>query len=328
MAARFYPRGPACPSRSTKSPNGIRTNRSSTTFRSRWARANSSCCWAPPAAGKSTLLRAIAGLTGIDHGRISLHGRDVTHVRARDRGVGLVFQNYALFRHMTVADNIEFALRVRRMKARRSARAPQGIAQAGGARRHGRAPAGPALRRPAAARGRGARAGAQAAGAAARRALRRAGRQDPRRTAPHHPLGAARARHHHGAGHARPGRSLRAGRHHRRHESRPPARSRASARSVRAARHALRRHVPRRRQPAAGAPERRWHPFRRDAGQRRRRGTHARRPRARSGRGAAPRRSGGGRDARAALVQLHCARRGRGDRLHRRARAPARAAAR
>src|SRR6187402_366273 len=71
----------------------------------------------PSGSGKSTLLRAIAGLTGIDHGRISMHGRDVTHVRARDRGVGLVFQNYALFRHMTVADNIEFALRVRRMKA-------------------------------------------------------------------------------------------------------------------------------------------------------------------------------------------------------------------
>jgi sulfate transport system ATP-binding protein len=70
----------------------------------------------PSGSGKSTLLRAIAGLTGIDHGRISLHGRDVTHVRARDRGVGLVFQNYALFRHMTVAENIEFALRVRRMK--------------------------------------------------------------------------------------------------------------------------------------------------------------------------------------------------------------------
>jgi sulfate transport system ATP-binding protein len=70
----------------------------------------------PSGSGKSTLLRAIAGLTGIDHGRISLHGRDVTHVRARDRGVGLVFQNYALFRHMTVADNIEFALRVRRMR--------------------------------------------------------------------------------------------------------------------------------------------------------------------------------------------------------------------
>src|ERR1700741_823484 len=67
--------------------------------------------------GNSTLLRAIDGLTGVDHGRISLHGRDVTHVSPRKREVGLVFQNYALFKHMSVADNIEFALRVRRMKA-------------------------------------------------------------------------------------------------------------------------------------------------------------------------------------------------------------------
>jgi sulfate transport system ATP-binding protein len=71
----------------------------------------------PSGSGKSTLLRAIAGLSGVDHGRISLHGRDVTHMSAKERGVGLVFQNYALFRHMTVAENIEFALRVRRVKA-------------------------------------------------------------------------------------------------------------------------------------------------------------------------------------------------------------------
>jgi sulfate transport system ATP-binding protein len=70
----------------------------------------------PSGSGKSTLLRAIAGLVVIDHGRVSLHGRDVTGVSARDRGVGFVFQHYALFRHMSVADNIEFALRVRRMK--------------------------------------------------------------------------------------------------------------------------------------------------------------------------------------------------------------------
>jgi sulfate/thiosulfate transport system ATP-binding protein len=72
----------------------------------------------PSGSGKSTLLRAIAGLSRIDHGRIALHGRDVTHIAARKRGVGLVFQNYALFRHMTVAENIEFALRVRRMRGR------------------------------------------------------------------------------------------------------------------------------------------------------------------------------------------------------------------
>src|SRR5438105_4586424 len=79
----------------------------------------------PSGSGKSTLLRAIAGLTGVDHGRIALHGRDVTHVAARKRGVGLVFQNYALFRHMTVAENIEFALRVRHVRARERRRRRQ-----------------------------------------------------------------------------------------------------------------------------------------------------------------------------------------------------------
>jgi len=69
----------------------------------------------PSGSGKSTLLRSLAGLTAIDHGRISLHGRDVTELPARERGVGMVFQHYALFRHMTVAENIEFALRVRRV---------------------------------------------------------------------------------------------------------------------------------------------------------------------------------------------------------------------
>lgn len=71
----------------------------------------------PSGSGKSTLLRAIAGLTTIDHGRIVLHGRDVSNVNAREREVGFVFQNYALFRHMTLADNIEFALCARHVPA-------------------------------------------------------------------------------------------------------------------------------------------------------------------------------------------------------------------
>ena len=71
----------------------------------------------PSGSGKSTLLRAIAGLTTVDHGRIVLHGREVTNLNAREREVGFVFQHYALFRHMTVADNIEFALRARRVAA-------------------------------------------------------------------------------------------------------------------------------------------------------------------------------------------------------------------
>jgi len=71
----------------------------------------------PSGSGKSTLLRAIAGLTEVDHGRVSLHGRDVTHTNVRQREVGFVFQHYALFRHMTIGENIEFALRVRRVRA-------------------------------------------------------------------------------------------------------------------------------------------------------------------------------------------------------------------
>jgi ABC-type Fe3+/spermidine/putrescine transport system ATPase subunit len=63
--------------------------------------------------GKSTLLRMIAGLSSIDSGRIELHGVDVTDVPPAKRGVGFVFQSYALFRGMTVADNVEFALSIR-----------------------------------------------------------------------------------------------------------------------------------------------------------------------------------------------------------------------
>jgi sulfate transport system ATP-binding protein len=67
----------------------------------------------PSGSGKSTILRMIAGLTPCDHGRVILHGRDVTALAPQKRGVGIVFQNYALFRHMTVAENIEFALKIR-----------------------------------------------------------------------------------------------------------------------------------------------------------------------------------------------------------------------
>jgi sulfate transport system ATP-binding protein len=68
----------------------------------------------PSGSGKSTLLRSVAGLAEVDEGRILLDGRDVTHVSPSERGIGFVFQNYALFRNMTVAENIEFPLRVRK----------------------------------------------------------------------------------------------------------------------------------------------------------------------------------------------------------------------
>ncbi len=67
----------------------------------------------PSGSGKSTILRLVAGLAPCDGGRILLDGQDLTPVPARERGLGFVFQSYALFRHQTVAENVEFALRVR-----------------------------------------------------------------------------------------------------------------------------------------------------------------------------------------------------------------------
>src|SRR5215471_5644715 len=65
--------------------------------------------------GKSSVLRLIAGLSSPDSGTVRLHGRDVTMLAPQERGVGFVFQNYSIFRHMTVSENIEFGLRIRRV---------------------------------------------------------------------------------------------------------------------------------------------------------------------------------------------------------------------
>jgi sulfate transport system ATP-binding protein len=67
--------------------------------------------------GKTTVLNMVAGLTGIDQGRILLHGRDVTNLPTQERRVGMVFQNYALFQHMSVADNVEFGMTLRKLPA-------------------------------------------------------------------------------------------------------------------------------------------------------------------------------------------------------------------
>ncbi len=77
----------------------------------------------PSGSGKSTILRMIAGLTPVSEGRIVLHGRDVTDLPPQQRDAGFVFQNYSLFKHMTVADNIEFGLTVRKVsRTERAAR--------------------------------------------------------------------------------------------------------------------------------------------------------------------------------------------------------------
>ncbi len=69
----------------------------------------------PSGCGKSTTLRLIAGLDQADNGRISIDGRDVTRLPPAQRSISMVFQNYAPFPHLSVAENIVFGLRVRRI---------------------------------------------------------------------------------------------------------------------------------------------------------------------------------------------------------------------
>ena len=68
----------------------------------------------PSGCGKSTTLRMVAGLEGVDEGGIAIGDRDVTDLPPKDRDIAMVFQNYALYPHMTVRENIGFHLRIRR----------------------------------------------------------------------------------------------------------------------------------------------------------------------------------------------------------------------
>jgi multiple sugar transport system ATP-binding protein len=77
----------------------------------------------PSGCGKSTLLRMIAGIETVSTGRILIDGADATHALPKERDIAMVFQNYALYPHMTVAENLHFALKLRRTpKAERAQR--------------------------------------------------------------------------------------------------------------------------------------------------------------------------------------------------------------
>lgn len=84
------------------------------------------CLLGPSGCGKTTTLRMIAGLENVSSGKISIGGRDVTMSTPRERDVGMVFQDYALYPHMTISENIAYPLKVRgESKAKRSQRAAE-----------------------------------------------------------------------------------------------------------------------------------------------------------------------------------------------------------
>ena len=166
----------------------------------------------PSGCGKSTVLRMIAGLEDPTSGAVLLNGELVIDLAPRDRSIAMVFQDFALYPHMTVGENIGFPLQALRRRAAAARRAGRRRGQRAGHRRRARPQAQPALRRPAAAGRDGprdraparplpdGRAAVQPGQRAACRAARRDHRPDPR------------ARRHHHLRHPRPGRGADHGR--------------------------------------------------------------------------------------------------------------------
>jgi multiple sugar transport system ATP-binding protein len=83
----------------------------------------------PSGCGKSSILRMVAGLEPITAGTVSIDGRVVNHVPAKDRDIAMVFQSYALYPHMTVRDNLAFGLRRRNVRADEITRRVQAVAE-------------------------------------------------------------------------------------------------------------------------------------------------------------------------------------------------------
>ena len=217
----------------------------------------------PSGSGKTTTLRLIAGFERPDEGTVELAGRDVSNVPPYARDVNTVFQDYALFPHMTIAENVAYGLRVKGVPRReREARVEDVLAPDAPAGRR-QAQAGPALRRPAAAGRARPRARQPARGAAARRAARRARPEAPPGDAalPQEP--AAGPRDHVRLRHARPGRGADDERPPGRLQPRPDRAARRSRRGLRAAADRVRGRLRRRleraraRRPALRGPARR-----------------------------------------------------------------------
>ena len=131
----------------------------------------------PSGCGKTTTLRLVAGFEQPTSGSIYLDGVDVADKPPHKRNVNTVFQSYALFPFLSVADNVAFGLRYQRLTKAESSPSDRCRARAGAAARLREASAGTTVRRTAAAGGPGPGPGSQPCGAPARRTARRAGRQ-------------------------------------------------------------------------------------------------------------------------------------------------------
>ena len=197
----------------------------------------------PSGCGKSTTLRMIAGLEEITGGEIAIGGDVVNDVPPKDRDIAMVFQNYALYPHMTVAENMSFGLRLKRFpKAEIKQRVDEAARilditellepQAEGA-----------LRRPAPARRDGPRHRAQSQGVPVRRAAVEPRRQAARADAHRDQEGAPEGAHHHRLRHPRPGRGDDAGRPRRGDEPRHDRAGRHAERALSLAAHAIRRRL-------------------------------------------------------------------------------------
>ena len=172
----------------------------------------------PSGCGKSTALRMIAGLEDISEGDLKIGGEVVNDLAPKDRDIAMVFQNYALYPHMSVRDNMGFALKLRKEKPeeinRLRDRGREDPRPRGASRPQARQP----LRRPAPARGHGPRDRARAEGLPHGRAALQPRRQAARRDARRGLAPAAAPRHDHGLRDPRPDRG---------HDPRPPRRRHA-----------------------------------------------------------------------------------------------------
>ena len=171
----------------------------------------------PSGCGKSTLLRMLAGLENITSGTISIGERVVNNVQPKERDIAMVFQNYALYPHMTVADNMGFSLKLRGASAEEISsgvkRAAEILALTPLLERYPAAVVG----RPAPARGHGPRHRARSPGVPVRRAAVQPRRQAARGDAHRNQGTASAAAHHDGLCHPRPDRSHDHGRQDRCH---------------------------------------------------------------------------------------------------------------